>query len=153
MSELLNPQTFEVTLPSHLGMPEGERPVFVFRTRTWRKTIELDEITAKFRKAETDGEIAALLEPPIRELLVAEESADIERLNYSELVELFVCMRECERIELAAKKKSLLQSLFGTDTSAEEDVETVANPKPGCSTVPVATEKDAPAAVSEESST
>ncbi len=152
MSELLNPQTFEVTLPSHLEMPEGKRPVFVFRTRSWRKTIELDEITAKFRALKTDGEIAALLEPPIKELLVAEESADIEGLNYTELVELFVSLRECERIKLIAKKNSVLQSLLGAEKSAEPDAEIAADPKNSSSTAPDAEERDAPAAVAEDSS-
>lgn len=152
MSELLNPQTFEVTLPSHLGMPEAERPVFVFRTRTWRKTIELDEITAKFLAVKKHGDIPKLLGPPIREHLVAEKSPDIERLSCPELLELFICMRECESIELAAKKKSLLQSLSGVEKSVESAVETAESPNSSNSIVPAATEKDAPAAAGEESS-
>jgi len=153
MTELLNPQTFEVTLPSHLGMPEGDRPVFVFRTRSWRKTIELDEITARFRQIKTDGEIAQLLEPPIRDLLVAEKSADIDRLNYTELVELFVCLRECERIELSVKKNLLLQSLSDMRKSAESDAKTVAAPNPSSSIVPDATAEDAEDAAVAESLT
>jgi len=153
MTELLNPQTFEVTLPSHQGMPEANLPVFVFKTRTWRKTIELDEITAKFRALETDGEIAALLIPPIKELLIAEQSADIERLSYMELVELFVSMRECEKIELNLKKNLLLLSLSDVAKSAESDAETVENPRPSSSIVPDATVEDVQDAADAESLT
>lgn len=152
MSELLNPQTFRVILPSHRKMPESKQPVFVFRTRTWRETIELDEITTKWRKTRKDGDIAKLLVPPIKELLIAEESADIERLNYPELVELFVCMRECEMPELMAKKKSLLQSLSGTEKSVEGLAETATGSTQSSSSVPDAAEKDAPAAGSEDGS-
>lgn len=152
MSELLNPQTFEVTLPSHLGMPEAERPVFIFRTRSWRKSIELDEITAEFYKCESDGKIAQLLVPVIREYLVAEKSPDLELLNCNELVELFAGLRECESPELIAKKKSLLQSLFGTERSAEDDAETAADANNSSSSVPDAAEKDAPTAASEDGS-
>ena len=153
MIELLNPQTFEVTLPSHLGMGEGDRPVFTFKTRSWRKSIELDEITARFMETETDGEAVALLAPVIMEHLVTEKSPDIERLNCEELVELFVGLRECESIELIAKKKSLLQSLFGAEKSVESDAEIVPDPNPSSLSAPAAAEQDAPVARSEGSLT
>jgi hypothetical protein len=120
MSELLNPQTFTVpVLPAHRDMPEEKQPRFVFRARTWRETIELEEITASFREhPDRDGPIAELMFPAIKKYLVAEESADPEGLTYFELVQLFASMRECEKIELSIKKNLQLPLPSGEKQSA-----------------------------------
>ncbi len=130
MSNLLCPKTFTVpVLPSHEEMPEDKQPRFVFKARTWRDTIELDEITAKFRDyPDQDGPIAKLMFEAIQKYLVAAESADPEQLTYFELVQLFASMRECEKLELAIKKNLQLPLESGRGSSVPAVARTAQDP-------------------------